>query len=111
VSPATGLVVNVLVNETQMGGVKLPSGQIVPLIPVLSNSYHMSPASMSQAVNDAKNGSSTITVLGVTLPIIFAALGFLLVVLAVFLWMRKRSRGKPVEREQPRHPSPAGRVT
>jgi hypothetical protein len=111
VSPATGLVVNVLVNETQMGGVKLPSGQIVPLIPVLSNSYHMSPASMSQAVNDAKSGSSTITVLGVTLPIIFAALGFLLVVLAVFLWMRKRSRGKPVEREQPRHPSPAGRVT
>jgi hypothetical protein len=112
VSPATGLVVNVQVNETQMGGVKLPTGQIVPLIPVLSNSYHMSPASMSQAVNDAKNGSSTITALGVTVPIILAALGFLLVVLAVFLWMRKRSRGKPVGREPGvRHPSPAGRVT
>src|SRR5262245_20535505 len=84
VSPATGLVVNVSVNETQMGGVRLPTGQIVPLIPVLSNSYRMTPASMSQAVTDAKDGSSTITVLGVTLPIIFAALGFLLVVLAVF---------------------------
>jgi len=111
VSPATGLVVNLRNNESQMGGIKLPTGTIIPLIPVLAYSYHMSPASMSQAINDATSGSSAITVLGVTLPIIFAALGFLLVVLAVFLWMRKRSRGKPVEREYPRHPSPAGRVT
>jgi hypothetical protein len=112
VSPATGLVINVANNETQMGGVKLPTGTIVPLIPVLAYTYHMSPASMSQAVSDATNGSSTITVLGVTLPIIFAALGFLLLVLAVLLWIRKRSRGKPVEREPGvRHPSPAGRVT
>jgi len=111
VSPATGLVVNLRNNESQMGGIKLPTGMIVPLIPVLVTSYHMSSASMSQAVNDATSGSSAITVLGVTLPIIFAALGFLLVVLAVFLWMRKRSRGKPVEREHPRQPSPAGRVT
>jgi hypothetical protein len=112
VSPATGLVVNVNNNETQMGGVKLPTGQIVPFIPVLAYSYHMSSASMSQAVTDAKNGSSGITLLGVTLPIIFLALGFLLLVLAVLLWMRKRSRGKPVEREHgQRTPSPAGRVT
>lgn len=112
ISPATGLVVNTLTNETQMGGVKLPTGTIVPLIPVLGYSYHMSPASMSQAVTDAKNGSSAITTLGVILPIVFAAVGFLLVVLAVLLWMRKRSRGRPVEREHgQRHPSPAGRVT
>jgi hypothetical protein len=112
VSPATGLVVNVSNNETQMAGVRLPTGGIVPVIPVLAYTYHASPASLSQAVTDAKNGSSAITILGVTLPIIFAALGFLLLVLAVFLWMRKRSRGKPVEREHgQRHPSPAGRVT
>jgi hypothetical protein len=112
VSPATGLVVNVLNNESQMGGVKLPTGQIVPVIPVLAYSYHMSPASMSQAVNDATSGSSAITALGVTVPIIAAAIGFLLLVLAVFLWMRKRSRGKPVEREHgQRHPSPAGRAS
>jgi hypothetical protein len=112
VSPASGLVVNLSNNETEMGGPKLPTGQVIPVIPVLSDSYHMSPASMTQAVTDAKNGSSVITLLGVTLPIIFAALGFLLLVLAVLLWMRKRSRGKPVEREHgQRHPSPAaGRV-
>src|SRR5215469_5707764 len=46
VSPATGLVVNLVNNETQMGGVRLPTGMIVPLIPVLGYSYHMSPASM-----------------------------------------------------------------
>jgi Porin PorA len=111
VSPATGLVVNVSNNETQMGGPRLPNGTIVPVIPVLSYSYHSTSASLSQAVNDATSGSTAITVLGVTLPIIFLSLGFVLVVLAVFLWMRKRSRGKPVEREYPRHPSPAGRVT
>jgi len=112
VSPATGLVVNVVNNETQMGGVKLPTGMIVPVLTVLGYSYHMSPASMSQAVTDAKNGSSAITTWGVTVPIIAAALGFLLLVLAVLLWMRKRSRGRPVEREHgQRHPSPAGRAT
>ncbi|HYK69128.1 MAG TPA: porin PorA family protein [Streptosporangiaceae bacterium] len=110
VAPATGLVVNVSNNETQMGGIKLPTGMIVPLIPVLSYSYHATSASLSQAVTDNNNGNSIITTLGVSLPIVLAVIGFLLVVLAVFLWMRKRSRGKPVERERPRHPSPAGRV-
>jgi len=112
VSPASGLVVNVNNNETQMGGVKLPTGQIVPFIPVLDYSYHASPASLSQAASDAKSSSSGITLLGVTLPIIAAALGFLLLVLAVLLWMRGRARGKPVEREHGGHraPSPVGRV-
>jgi hypothetical protein len=95
-----------------MAGVKLPTGMIVPVLPVLDYSYHMSPASMSQAVTDAKNGSSAITTWGVTVPIIAAAVGFLLLVLAVLLWLRKRSRGRPVEREHgQRHPSPAGRAT
>ena len=43
---------------------------------------------------------------------VITALGFLLLVLAVLLWMRKRSRGRPVGREHgQRHPSPAGRAT
>jgi hypothetical protein len=67
---------------------------------------------MSQAVTDAKNGSSAITTWGVAVPIAAAAVGFLLLVLAVILWMRKRSRGKPVGGEHgQRHPSPAGRAT
>jgi hypothetical protein len=112
VAPATGLVVNVANSEAEVGGVALPTGTIIPILPVLAYSYHATPASLSAAVNDANNGSTTITTWGVTVPIIAAALGFVLVVVAVFLWMRKRSRGKPVETTHPeRHPSPASRIT
>jgi hypothetical protein len=78
---------------------------------VLADSYHASSSSLSQAVNDANNGSGAINTWGVALPIALAALGFLLVVVAILLWLRKRSRGRPVEREHPeRHPSPAGTI-
>jgi hypothetical protein len=33
VAPATGLVVNLSNNETEMGGIALPNGTIIPLIP------------------------------------------------------------------------------
>ncbi len=112
VAPATGLVVNVANNETEMAAVKLPTGTLAPVTPVLSDSYHASPSSLSAAVSDANNGSSAITALGVAVPIAFAALGFLLLVAAVLLWLRKRSRGKPVDVDHgQRHPSPAGRIT
>ena len=109
VAPATGLVVNLSNSETEMGGITLPNGKIIPLVPVLKYSYHASPASLSAAVNDANNGSSTITTWGVTVPIAAAAAGFVLIVLAVFLWMRGRSRGRPTEVAAPeRHPAPSG---
>jgi hypothetical protein len=111
VAPATGLVVNVSTNETEMGGIALPTGKIIPLLPVLADTYHASPASLSAAVTDANNGSSTISTWGVTVPIIAAAVGFVLVVLAVLLWLRGRSRGRPVDLSHgQRHPSPAGRL-
>lgn len=109
VAPATGLVVNLSNNETEMGGIALPNGKFIPVMPVLAYTYHATPASLSDAVNDANNGSSTITTWGVTVPITAAAVGFVLVVLAVFLWMRGSGRGRPagtVHRE--RHPAPAG---
>ncbi len=109
VAPATGLVVNLSNNETQMGGVALPSGKIIPLIPVLSYTYHATPASLTAAVNDANSGSSAITTWGVTVPIAAAATGFALVLLAVFLWVRGTSRGRPTGTDRPmRHPTPAG---
>jgi|HubBroStandDraft_6_1064221.scaffolds.fasta_scaffold25516_2 hypothetical protein len=112
VAPSTGLVVNVSTNETETGGIALPNGTIIPLIPVLADTYHASPASLQAAVNDANNGSTTITTWGVTVPIIAAAVGFVLVVLAVFLWMRGRSRGRPVDVSPgQRHPSPAGTIS
>jgi Porin PorA len=109
VAPATGLVVNVANNETQMAGIKLPNGTIIPVMPVLAYTYHATPASLSAAVDDANSGSSAITTFGVTVPITAAAVGFVLLVLSAFLWMRGSSRGRPTGTAHPeRHPAPAG---
>lgn len=111
VDPNTGLVVNVSNNEVETGNVALPTGRLIPIFPILSDTYHATPASLSQAVADAKNGSTTISTWGVTVPIICLCLGFVLVVLAVILWLRGRSRGRPVDvSEGQRHPSPAGSI-
>jgi len=110
VAPGTGLVVNVSNNETEMGGIALPGGKFVPLIPALAYSYHATPASLTAAVNDANSGASTITTWGVTVPIIAVVVGFILVVLAVYLWMRGGSGSRPTGiTHRHRHPSPAGR--
>jgi Porin PorA len=109
VAPATGLVVNVSNNETEMGGIALPNGKVIPVIPVLAYTYHATPASLSDAVNDANSGSSAITTWGVTVPITAAAVGFVLLVLAVLLWMRGNSSGRTAGTARPeRHPAPAG---
>jgi hypothetical protein len=108
VAPATGLVVNLSNSETEMGGIALPNGTIIPLIPVLAYTYHASPATLSAAVNDANNGSGTITAWGATAPIAAAAVGFVLLVLAALLWMGGGSRGRPTGTARPaRHPAPA----
>ena len=102
---------NVSTNETEMAGIALPTGKLIPLIPVLADSYRASPASLSAAVTDANNGSSTISTWVVIVPIVAAAVGFVLVVLAVLLWTRGRSRGRPVDLSHgQQHPSPAGSI-
>jgi Porin PorA len=112
VDPNTGLVVNVSNNEIEKGGIALPNGTIVPVLPVLADTYHATPASLSAAVNDAKNGSTTISTWGVTVPIIAASVGFVCLVAAVLLWIRGRSRGRPVEVDHgQRHPSPVGSIS
>ena len=112
VAPGTGLVVNVSNNEAEMGGIALPNGKVIPLLPVLAYTYHASPSSLSAAVNDANNGSSTITTWGVAVPIAAASVGFVLVVLAAVLWVRGRSKGRPAGAvRDERHPTPAGGVS
>jgi hypothetical protein len=112
VAPATGLVINVSNNETETAAVRLPTGALAPVTPVLSDSYHASPSSLSAAVSDANSGSGAITAFGVALPLALLVIGSLLVLLAILLWMRKRSRGRPVDTGHgQRHPSPAGRIS
>lgn len=112
VDPNTGLVINVSNNEVETGNIALPNGKLIPIFPILSDTYHATPASLSQAVSDAKDGSTTISTWGVTVPIICLSVGFVLVVAAVILWLLGRSRGRPVQApEQQRHPSPAGSIS
>jgi hypothetical protein len=109
VAPATGLVVNLSNNETEMGGIALPNGTVIPVLPVLAYTYHATPASLAAAVNDANSGASAITTAGVTVPITAAAVGFILLLLAGFLWTRGSSRGRPAGTARPeRHPAPTG---
>ena len=93
VAPPTGIVVNANTTESEIAGVALPTGKIVPVFPVLSDSYKYTSSSVQGAVTDAKNGSSAINTFGTVLPIVAGILGFLLVALAVFLWMRGRRQG------------------
>ncbi len=93
VAPATGIVVNANTSEREIAGVALPTGQIVPVLPVLSDSYRYTSSSVQAAVTDANNGSSGINTFGTILPIVAGVLGFVLVMLAIFLWMRGRSHG------------------
>ncbi len=93
IAPATGIVVDANTTEREFAGVALPNGKIVPVLPVLADSYKYSSSSAQGAVTDANNGSSTIDTFGTIVPIVAGVLGFLLVVAAVFLWMRSRSHG------------------
>ena len=93
VAPATGIVVNLNTSETQVGGVALPNGRFIPVLPVLADSYQASPSSVQAAANDATNDGNTITTWGTTVPIVAAAVGFVLVLIAVFLWIRGRRHG------------------
>ncbi len=93
VAPATGIVVDLSTSQKEMAGISLPNGKVVGLIPVLADSFKYTPGSVQAAVNDANNGSNTINALGVTIPIIAAAAGLVLVVIAIILWIRGRERG------------------
>jgi hypothetical protein len=97
VAPATGIVIDVSTTEQQVGGIVLGS-RVIPVLPVLVDSYKASPASVQAAVTDANNGSSTIQLFGVILPIVFAAVGFVLIVIAVILWLRGHGRGREVRK-------------
>jgi hypothetical protein len=93
VAPPTGVVVNENLTETEMGGIALPGGKLVPVFPVLADSYAFGSSSVSAAVSDANNGSTAINLFGIILPIVVGIIGFLLLVAAAMLLMRGRRHG------------------
>jgi Porin PorA len=101
VAPDTGIVVDVSRSEKQTAGAALPTGKVIGLIPSFADNFNGTPGSVRAAATDARNGSNTIQTLGVTVPVIAAAAGFVLVVIAVVLWIRGRRRAAAQAAEPP----------
>ncbi|HXW43650.1 MAG TPA: porin PorA family protein, partial [Streptosporangiaceae bacterium] len=111
VAPDTGIVVDVSTTDTEEGAIALPTGKTIPLLPVLAGSYKATSSSLQAAVKDANNGSSTISTWGMWVPIAAAVVGFVLLVIAVILWLRGRSAGHTAQHGRPEpRPSPGGQI-
>jgi hypothetical protein len=93
VAPPTGIVVNQHTNETQVGNIVMPGGTLIPVFPVLSDTYSYTPSSVHSAVSDATSGSGTMNGWGILAPILAGIAGFLLLVAAALLWIRGRRHG------------------
>ena len=98
VDPNTGLVIDVQRTQERVAEIALPNGTAVPLIPAVAVTYADAPASSKKAADDARHGHTVIRWLGVYLPIILLALGFVLLLLSGALGMlRGRGRRGPKE--------------
>ena len=96
IDPNTGLVIDVQRNQQRIAAIALPNGTVVPLIPAVAATYQTAPASAQSAADDARHGRTVIRWLGVYLPIILLALGFVLLVLAGGLGLLRGRRQRPV---------------
>ena len=85
----TGLPLNVQQQQTVTAGLSI-AGAAIPLVPVLQLDSKNTPASVSQATNDAKNYSEGLSFIGTWLPIILLVLGLLFLALAVLMQRRRR---------------------
>jgi hypothetical protein len=90
----TGLPLNVEQQETVTAGLTM-AGASVPLLPVLEFSVKNTPASVNQAVNDAKNYTEGLSAVGTWLPIALLVLGVLVLVAAVLVQRGRRRPGGP----------------
>jgi hypothetical protein len=93
VAPPTGIVVNAQTTERQVATIVLPGGRLVPVFPVLADSFAFTPSTVHSAVSDATNGSGTINTWANAVPIAAGLVGFVLVVAAALLWIRGRRHG------------------
>jgi hypothetical protein len=85
VEPSTGSVVNMTRTESTTANIAAPgSSQLVPLTTVSDLSYAQTPASVSEAASDAKDGADKLALFGTTLPLISLILGFVLLVASFF---------------------------
>ncbi|HEV7205207.1 MAG TPA: DUF3068 domain-containing protein [Jatrophihabitans sp.] len=101
VAPDTGTIVKTTKAETRQAVLTVPGQSApVPLTTVAQLTYTQTPASVSQAVNDAKDATSAITLYGTTLPLIGLIVGVGLTGAGLYLILRRRP---PAAMVHPRH--------
>lgn len=101
VAPDTGTIVKTVKTENRQAALTVP-GQAtpVPLTTVAQLTYSQTPASVTDAVNDAKDATSAITLYGTTLPLIGLVVGVGLTGVGLFLTLRRRP---PAPMTRPKH--------
>lgn len=101
VEPETGAVIDVKRTQQRTAAVTAPNGTLVPLLPVVDATYQQTPAAVTSAANDAKNGRDDIELAGTTLPIIAGIIGALLILAALLIRRRRRPSEAAAPVEQP----------
>lgn len=94
VSPRDGVVVDLVATETRT--VELPAsllGVAVPIATVSQFVYTDTPATLLARIHEAQNDSSSLTLVGTTLPIVALVVGLLLLLVAGLLGLRRPSSG------------------
>ncbi|GAA1934573.1 porin PorA family protein [Kitasatospora viridis] len=90
VEPETGSVIDVKRVQQRTAALTAPGGTLVPLLPVIDATYQQTPAAVSSAVDDAKDGRDAISWVGTIIPIIAGILGALLIAAALLIPTRRR---------------------
>jgi len=86
-------VIDVQRTQQRLAEIALPTGATVPLLPAVAATYHDTAASSKKAADDARHGRTVIQWLGVYVPIILLAVGFVLLVLVAVLFLLDRRSG------------------
>ncbi|MBS2966402.1 DUF3068 domain-containing protein [Actinocrinis puniceicyclus] len=91
IDAGTGLPLDVRQQQTVVAGLSL-AGTTQPVLPVISYSIENTNDSINQAVHDATSAGVTLTLLGVTAPLVLLVLGVLVIAWAVWAALRPRRR-------------------
>jgi hypothetical protein len=90
VEPATGVLIDYDKHEAYKVALQLPGLPVpVPIVPVFEQSYHMSPASVQDAVKDAQDARSQLNLFGTIVPVALGGVGLLLVVVGLVVVLRR----------------------
>jgi hypothetical protein len=89
VEPATGVLIDYDKHEAYKVALQLPRlSVLVPLVPVFEQSYHTSPPSVEDAVQDAQDARSQLNTFGTVLPLALGGAGLLLIFAGLFVVRR-----------------------